>query len=398
MGSVNSNVRVGLPAVAPTASTSDERTTEDVGTPAGGLTGGLTAMGSSLWNTVTDAGTFVGVDTDDDGSLKAGVDPLALGGFAAVTAGPVALASLGGRTDAFTGLKSGFGATFSSNAAATGIKITPTLVSAVAGPAIADGITMIAPNLVPKYKDTKNLKTADEKKVAEKNNQNAKIARAVAGGIAVGLASGAVFLLKPELFRKFGVGVTHALESSSILDGTTKFAIDGGKVVKVAGVLDDAAIRATMAAVGKPVASGSAIQILKTVSPMAKDAVFSNRLLVAGAGGIGTLLLANKAAGEEDPAKAKLMWGLTAAAGAATIGSTWGIGKLTAGQISATGEATGILGKNQMFWKPNIEWVKKYAGTIAPITAIPAGTAASQYFNVFNDFDEITATRSPFRK
>jgi hypothetical protein len=163
-------------------------------------------------------------------------------------------------------------------------------------------------------------------------------------------------------------------------------------------VLDDAAIRATMAAVGKPVASNSAIQILKTVSPMAKDAVFSNRLLVAGAGGVGTLLLANKAAGEEDPDKSKLMWGLTAAAGAATIGGAWGIGKLTSGQVSASGEATGILGKNQLFWKPNIEWVKKYAGTIAPITAVPAGTAASQYFNIFNDFDEITAARSPFRK
>lgn len=398
MSSVNPNVRIALPLNAPNDPATSERTAEDVGTPGTGFTGGLTAMGSSLWNTVTDAGTFVGVDTDEDGDLKAGVNPLALGGFAAVTAGPVALASLGGRTDAFSGVKAGFGETFKTNAAATGIRVTPTLVSAIAGPAVADGVTMIAPNLVKKYTNTSTLKTADERKAAEKNNQYAKISRAVAGGVAVGLAAGAVFLLKPDLFKKFGIGVTHALESSSILDGTTKFAIDGGKAVKVAGVLDDAAIRATMASVGKPLATDSTIQILKTVSPMAKDAVFSNRLLMAGAGGAGTLLLANAAAGEDDPGRAKLMWGLTAAAGAATIGGTWGIGKLTSGQVSATGEATGILGKNQLFWKPNVEWIKKYAGTIAPITAVPAGTAASQYFNIFNDFDEITATRSPFRK
>jgi hypothetical protein len=58
----------------------------------------------------------------------------------------------------------------------------------------------------------------------------------------------------------------------------------------------------------------------------------------------------------------------------------------------------GLLAKNELLMKPNIEWIKKCATTIAPITAVPAGTAASQYFNIINDFDEITNARSPFRK
>lgn len=167
---------------------------------------------------------------------------------------------------------------------------------------------------------------------------------------------------------------------------------------KLSGVLDANQIRTAMAAMGRPIADGAGVNILKTVSPMAKDAVFSNRALVAAAGGIGTLLLANKAAGEEDPGQQKLWWGITGAAALATGGATYGIGKLTQGSIAANGGAGGILAKNGLLMKPNIEWIKKYATTIAPITAVPAGTAASQYFNIVNDFDEITGARSPFRK
>jgi hypothetical protein len=396
MASVNANTRVQLtPTALPTADPSDDaqaRSADEVGTPASGFGGGLTSMASSLGSTLTDAASFVGVAKDDDGNLQAGVDPLAFGGFAAVSAGPTALMALAGRTDPLTGATTSYLDRLGATAASNTIRITPTLISAVAGPAIADGVTMIAPNLVKKYTDTKNLKTADEKKQAEKSNQYSKISRAVAGGVVVGLAAGAVFLLKPDLFKKFGAGVTHAIE------GSTTFSIGGGSVQKLTGVLDDAAIRATMAAAGNKVADGTAVNILRTVSPMARDAVFSNRLLMAAAGGIGTVALANAAAGETDEGKQKLLWGLTAAAGAATVGATWGIGRLTQGSIRANGGAGGVLAKNQLFWKPNIEWIKKYASTIAPITAVPAGTAASQYFNVVNDFDEITGSRSPFRK
>lgn len=393
MGSVNPGTRP-LPTTPPastTATDADGRSVEDVGEPATGFTGGVSAIGRSLGNILTDVGTYTGAATLEDGQVSAKPDPLSAGTFVGLTAGPTALMALGNRVDPLTGATTTYVDRLGTQARSNAIRVTPTLVSAVLGPAIADGVTMIAPNLVKKYKDTKDIRNIEEKKKAEKENQTAKITRGVAGAVVVGLAAGAVFLLRPEVFKKFGAGVTHAIE------GSTRFTIDG-KAQKLAGVLDPATIRATMAAAGSPVANDAAITVLKTVSPMAKDAVFSNRLLMATAGGVGTVLAANKAAGEEDPDRQKLWWGITAAAGAATIGSTYGIGKLTQGSLRANGGAGGVLARNELFLKPNVEWVKKYATLIAPITAVPAYTSASQYFNVFNDFDEITSTRSPFRK
>ncbi|MCB0877984.1 MAG: hypothetical protein KDC46_03275 [Thermoleophilia bacterium] len=391
---MNPNVRAALPATATLADApTDERPAEDVGTPGGGFTGGLTAMGLSIGSIFQDGAAFMGAETDENGNVQAGIDPLGVAGFGTVTVGPTAILAAANRTNPLTGAQTPYMESFGTTAANTALKVTPTLVSAIAGPAIADGITMIAPNLVKKYKDTKNIKVAEEKKQAEKDNQYAKISRGVAGAVAVGLAAGAVFLLKPELFQKFKFnGIDNVIE------GSTKFAVDGGKAIKLAGVLDDAAIRNTMTAIGRPIASDSAISILKTVSPIAKDAVFSNRLLMAGAGGAGTLMLANAAAGTEDPDRKKLLWGLTAAAGAATVGATYGIGKLTQRSALAANGTGGLLARNELFFKPNVEWIKKYATTIAPVTAIPAYTSASTYFNIFNDFDEITSTRSPFRK
>lgn len=393
MSFVTAPARIQLP---PSTQASDHnesssaRSVDDVGAPSNGLSGGLASMGRSLGNTLTDLGTFAGIETNEDGSLAAGVDVLRFGGVVSAAAVPTAVMALAGRTDALSGTTTSYLDKLGTTAAKNSIKVTPTLVSAVLGPAIADGVTMVIPKLVPKYQDVKELKIADEKKAAEKSNQQSKIARAVAGGAVVGLAAGAIFLLKPSLFNKFGSGVTHAIE------GSTQFKI-GAQTHKLTGVLDETAIRNTMAAIGKQISADTPIKILKSVSPMARDAVFSNRLLMAGAGATGTLLLANSAAGSEDPDRKKLLWGMTAAAGAATVGATWGIGKLTQrSQLAAEG-AGGILSRNQLFWKPNIEWIKKYGSTIAPITAIPAGTAASQYFNVVNDFDEITGDRSPFR-
>lgn len=390
MGSVNPGTRP-LPTTIAMGDHADARAVEDVGEPATGFSGGVASISRSVGNILTDVGTYTGAATVEDGQVSAKPDPLSAGTFVGLTAGPTALMALGNRVDPLTGASTSYVDRLGAQTKTNAIRVTPTLVSAVLGPAIADGVTMIAPNLVKKYRDTKEIRNAEEKKQAEKENQAAKISRGIAGAVVVGLAAGAVFLLRPDVFKKFGAGVTHAME------GSTRFTIDG-KAHKLAGVLDQGTIRATMAAAGRPIASDAAVDILKTVSPMAKDAVFSNRLLMATAGGVGTVLMANKAAGEEDPDRQRLWWGLTAAAGAATVGSTYGIGKLTQGSLRANGGAGGLLARNDLFMKPNVEWVKKYATTIAPITAVPAYTSASQYFNIFNDFDEITATRSPFRK
>ncbi|MEO6866939.1 MAG: hypothetical protein ABI200_02855 [Gaiellales bacterium] len=397
MGSVNSNARVALPTTAAAlpanadAQPADEQqpaadtsTAPDIG--GGRFTNGLVAMGSSIGSVITDTGSFVGVATHEDGSLKAGIDIVGLGGAAAVVTGPSALLALGGRINPLDGSKISYAENFGSVLATNTVRITPTLISAVLGPAAADGVSMLAPNLVKKYTDTRLIKDADAKKQADRGNQMVKLSRAVAGGATVGLVAGAAFLIEPELFKKFGAGVSHALE------GSTAYTVNG-VAGKLTGVLDEAAIGRQLL-----LGAGDKLEVLKTVAPMARDAMFSNRAIVASAGGIGTLLMVNAAAGEQDPGKQKLMWGLAAGTGALTVGATWGVGKLTQGSIRANGGAGGLLAKNQLLMKPNIEWVKKFTSTIAPITAFPAGTAASQYFNIVDDFETITATKSPFRK
>ena len=401
MGSVNANVRAALPITTSNSQTADEAPGSDAQAPATpatrpgwGLTQGLYAMGSSVGSTLTDVATFAGVKRDDEGGLQAAVDPFALGGFAAATTGPTALMALGNRVDPLTGISTSYVDRLGATAATNAIRVTPTLVSAVLGPAVADGVTLLAPNLVKKYTDTKDIRDATVKKQAEKDNQRSKITRAVVGGAVVGLAAGAAFLLKPDLFKKFNVNFV----SDEAIQGATKYVTSTGRSGSLAGVVTASQIGERLTQIGKPLLSSETVNIVKTVSPMARDAAFSNRVMLSAAGGLGTLLLANKAAGEDDPDRQKLLWGITAAAGAMTVGAGVGIGKLTERSIQANGGAGGLLAKNDLLWKPNIEWVKSYASKIAPITAVPAGTAASQYFNVVNDFDEITSTRSPFRK
>jgi hypothetical protein len=399
MGSVNPSTPATLPSTAtntdtPTTPAPAPDATAVHGDPGWGFLEGISAMGRDVVNTGTDVATYTGaLASNDDGTLKAHPDPLTAGTFILGTSGVTALTAIGGRTDAVSGVHTGFGQTFKENAVTGGIRVTPTLVSAIAGPAIADGVTMIAPKLVKKHVTTVGVTDAAKRKQIEKDNQYSSISRAVAGGLVVGLAAGAVFLLKPEIFKKFGEGAMRAVE------GSTKFTAEGLQGTQVVnGVLDKAGIAAAMAEKGRPLAEGAAVNVIKTVAPMAKDATFTNRTMVTAAGGLATLLLANHAAGQTDPDKQKLDWGITAAAGLATIGGAYGIGKLTQRSMLANSGAGGLLAKNDFLMKPNVEWIKKYASTIAPITAVPAGTSASQYFNIVDDFDDITSTRSPFRK
>lgn len=394
MASVNANVRAALPTVATDPSVPAPEAHRSGWT----FTEGLSAAAASSGSLLQDAATLAGAETHEDGSLKADADFLQLGGAASVPLATTGLMATRNRIDPMTGAAAtNYWDRLGMQAASNGIRVTPTLVSAVAGPAIADGVSMIAPNLVKKYKDTKTITDATLKKQQEQDNKDAKWQRLAAGGIAVGLGAGVLFLLKPGVFSKF-----QKLDGTGLVDraiqGTTKFSVDGGAPQMISGNLDELALRAAMARNGKKLADDSAVDILGTVAPMRRDAAFTNRAILGSAGGLGTLLLANNAAGQEDPERKKLMLGMTAAAGALTMGGVYGIGKLTQRSIQANSGAGGLLAKNDLLMKPNIEWIKKYAGTIAPITAVPAGTAASQYFNIVDDFDDITATRSPFRK
>lgn len=361
--------------------------------PSNSIVSGFESIGKSLGSTMKDAGHYTGVlRVEDEGPRP---DFVAVGGLIGVNAGISGAMALANRTNPLTGVTQTMGETFSSGArtmATNTIRVTPTLVSAIAGPAVADGITMIAPNLVPKYRDTKTITNSEEKKAAEATNKNAKMARAIAAAAVVGIGAGIAFLVKPDLFKRFGANFVP----DEAIKGATQYVTSTGGRGVVPGVLTPDQLTGVLTA-SKKLIGGETVEILKTISPMARDAAFSNRMLLAGAGGVGTLLLANKAAGEEGAERMK--WGVAAAAaGALTVGGVYGIGKLTERSMLANSGAGGLLSKNEMFFKPNMEWIKAYAGKIAPITAVPAGTAASQYFNIVDDFGEITGSRSPFRK
>jgi hypothetical protein len=391
MGSVNATTPSPLPT--PQAGSTRLEPAADGGSANWDVADGLSAMGNSVGSVLTDAAGFAGVAKDDKGNLEAGMSLTGVLGAGTVTAGPVALASLANRTNNLTGVTRSYGEAFGANALGGTIRITPTLVSAVAGPAIADGVTMIAPNLVKKRKDLSKITDSAQKKEGEKNNQWARISRAVAGGATVGLAAGVLFLVKPTVFRRFGAGVMRSVE------GTTHVRINGGETKALTGVLDAGGARNLLAA-SRQVSPSDTVEVIKTMGPMARDAVFTNRAIMGSAGALGTLLLADKAAGESDPERRKLMLGATAAAGAMTIGATAGIGKLAARSVAASAEsgAASGLAKMDFLMKPNMEWIKKYGSVIAPITAVPAGTAASQYYNIVSDFETITSPRSPFRR
>lgn len=400
MGSVNANVRVALPMTTPIAAADPAAPATPAATDGWTVGDMLTAMGGNTKTMLEDGASNMGWNTHEDGSLATGVNPLGALGFGTVTVGPTALlAATRPSVNPLTAQHLSYGERLGLTASSTGLRITPTLVSAVAGPAIADGMTLLAPNLVKKYKSTTAAAGTEERKKADRNNQSAKISRAVAGGAVVGLGAGVLFLLKPQIFAKLKL---QAADGTGLIDraiqGTTHYTINGGEVRKLSGVLNESQIRASLAGLARPIADDDAVNVVKTIAPMAKDAAFSNRAILGSAGALGTLLLTDRTVGEADPERRARMMQLTAAVGALTIGGTYGIGKLTSRSMLANSGAGGLLAKNQLLLKPNIEWIKKYAGTIAPITAVPAGTSASQYMSVVDDFDDITSTRSPFRK
>ncbi len=233
--------------------------------------------------------------------------------------------------------------TFFSSAGLGGLRVTPALVSSVVGPAIADGAAFIAPNLVPKY----------EPGVSNDKKMWIRAERAAIGGAAVALGAALIWLKWPQLLRPHGMNM--------ISDA----AISGGKV--------------NLSMFGRTLAEGTT-----DIAPMMIDGVFSNRLLIGTVGGIGTAAMASKAITEKGDSRRN--WGIAAAVtGAATIG-----GVATA-KLFTKGD--GLIS----FWKPNKQWLIDYGSKVAPITVIPAGTAAYNNFTVVDAFNRATDSKSPYR-
>lgn len=283
----------------------------------------LPAMARATGNSSRVAGDMLhlaGVTTEDGAPTIQPVNTAAVLGINAGVAGGMAVhqrsrLALTGTQTAAEGAR---------QFALNGVRITPTLVSAVAGPAIADGVTWLAPKRVPQYNDD----------MTDNQKLRVQVLRGATGGVAVALLAGVAWLVRPQLFQRAGFMSEHVIEN------------------------------------------------------VARDATFSNRVALGAVGGGASLYATNRAA--DSTGEARRGWAI--AAGVTSAATVVGMG--AAGRAT---ERIGLLQANRTLFKPNAEWFKEYASKIAPVTVIPAGAAASQYFNIVSDFDQITGTRSPWR-
>lgn len=317
--------------------------------PVEGSSGQEHGIATSFMNAITlsglvvrDAAHFAGIESDPKQGGP-GVKPVNIVTLTGVNAGIAAAVAVHQRDK----LNIAGRPTFSEGIRAAGtnaLKVTPTLVSAIAGPAIADGISYIAPKFMPKYK--KEMKPAEKTKV--------QAFRFVAGALAVGGLAGLAFLIKPSLFKK-------------------------------AGFISEA----TIASMGGGLVEG---KLTKTVA----DSVFSNRMITGLAGGVAGVWALNKAV-DSDRKDQKLWMGITAGIVAATAGAYFAVPKLTHGAEGAIGAAF-LPQDKALFFKPNMNWLKDYGSKVAPYTTLPAGMSASTYFDIVSDFETITSPKSPFNK
>ena len=411
MGSVNATTRMSLPP-ASVGAASDGSASTGQGIPRGSLLNTLDSMGAVTGAVLDDMGTRSGLTHHDEAGgpvLNIG-STAGIGGLALGASGVAGVAKELGRASA-TNMKP----TASMMAASSGqiliggmLRVSPTLASAVIGPAAADGITYLAPNLVKKHVDTSRIYDSAARAKADKDNQYSRYSRIVAGGAVVGAIALGAYLLKPDLFR----GIGGNLVSSKVIQGSTDVITSRGVTHSLTGVLNDTAVLGRLADLGK-LGAGETATIVRTTGPAARSAVLTNRVAVGAAGTLATTLLANKAAGSTGDERRN--WSIAAASvGAATLGGVVGIGALTrasektGGLLSKTGLLHGpgktvvndaaLAGTAFKFPKVNMDWIKSY-GAIAGITAVPAGTAAGQYYNLFGgDFETITRTGSPWRR
>lgn len=288
-----------------------------------------------------DEANLVGVNTDDGLSLS-----------------PASLATVAGLDLGVSGIVAAMhgrerGLSFSdtvwegvSQAGTNALRVTPTLISAIAGPAVADGLSYIAPTILPKYK--KEMKPAEKSRV--------QIERAIIGGAAVGILAGLAFLIKPTLFKK-------------------------------TGLFNEAAISSL----------GAGLNAEGRMAKSAVDAVFSNRVILGAAGALGTLYLTGKAVDSNDPNHGK--YAIAAGvAGAVTLAAIGIAPKITRGAEGASKLAFMPGEQHALFFKPTLKWLGEYGKKVAPLTMIPAGMSASQYYDIVSDFDTITSAKSPFNK
>lgn len=373
------------------------------------------SMGASTGALVADVPFGLGAIKETPSGTQVDGSNIALVGGTAAAAGAtyVGVNALRARIDPATGVrrdKLDMAAHGVGSLTAAGIRVTPTLVSAVAGPAMADAITAVAPKLVKKKRDLAKITDTTEKKKVEKDNQVAKYTRMAVGGVGIGAVGLAAFMIRPSLFRGLSDDRVKFISDAAI-QGRTFYRFEHeGRIVQndFIGRKSEAEILAAIRESGRvaPRAGvGLKIRHQQGIDPFGGksghdipgNAITSNRVVVGAIGAAGTLGMANAAAGADEEQRAA-MWAGTAGVAAGTIAGTVGVGALTARMIQSRGHDT-LLARNTALPKIpiNMDTLKSY-GKVVGVTGIPAGTSAGMYFNTFDDLDDITSTRSQFRK
>jgi hypothetical protein len=166
------------------------------------------------------------------------------------------------------------------------------------------------------------------------------------GAAAVGVIAGALFLIKPEIFQKFGVG--------KVINGTTTF-IRGGQTGTLKGLHDAASIAAHLQKLSDDPISKGAIRIISTSAEETKYVYGGTKQVIEGA---------NRSSAE----------------------------------ISKALDDVSVQVVKQPWYRPMWEWGKQFGMKIAPITAAPAYASASTYYSITSDFSNITKPNTTFTR
>lgn len=329
MGAIRTVAATTAPQDADPGAGTDPASTAGAETSAGNVPEG--AFGAAIDNSLhaaSDAAKMAGVDWD-----RKQVTPNALA-TAGLFGGATALQTMRQVAKVDAPMSTGLIASNVAPAAMnTAIKVTPNLVAAVAGPAVADGVSYLLPNLVPRYKSTGHSLADTQQK------NRVGTARGVAGAAAVAVAGATTWLIKPSLFKKNLFANTERYEAAAV--------------------------------------------------EMTRNGTFANRVAIGLVGGIAATLLLNRAVGKTDPTQRRNAMLETAGVGVATAAAIAGAGLLTrgAGKAGLTAVSNGLI----PFQKPTKAMLGEMVKVVAPLGSL-AYLTSSKYFNTFDNLGNITGT------
>lgn len=273
-----------------------------------------------------------------------------------------------------------------------GLRLSPAAISGVAAPSVATmalkpfgkgAILDPKAQIVDATTGKLRARTKPEEDEVVAQNQRQKLLRGAVAAAGIGLAAGAVFLIKPDLF-KGALGSQFVRDSS--INWSTRFTTALGQSGHVAGALDEVGVAAALASAGRSLAPGDSIT---KVARFAGDAVFTNRVIAGAVGGGATALAGYKAYSDRKEGKPWGGWATASAvAGAATIGTIIAMPRLVGGSA--------LLSANTLFMKPDQKWLTDYGVRIFPQTGAMAGASAYTYSSTVNEFDKVTDAKSPW--